>query len=198
MQKNVSIKTRLADYEKHIIEKTKSTITIEDQLNGKLIQRLPQDSDFINTISAQFFETVNYVCRQADLATMANVITAVALKKKRKAIIEGKIIPGIASMPLTKKVDDVLKRSKAIYQRIRITLRTTTKVQIASTSQGRLHTLEKYLHDTIRRLGNQLSQYITSIKQLSTVCAESNDDRLNHIQALEAARNKKTYDCEMQ
>jgi hypothetical protein len=129
---------------------------------------------------------------------MTNVVSAAAQQKKKNAIISEKIIPGVASVPISKRIDETLKLSKARHQRIQITLRTTKKIQNANAIQQRLPKQEEYLCNTIRIFGNQLSLYITSMELLIAICSETNEDRMNHIQAIEEARNKKNFDCDKQ
>lgn len=61
------IKNELKEFEQQIILRTKTTITEEDQQNGKLIQRLPADAQIINNMSIRFFEAINNVCQNTKL-----------------------------------------------------------------------------------------------------------------------------------
>jgi hypothetical protein len=47
-----------------------NTITPEEQDKGKLIQRTPADAEFINNISARFFETINDISRHAKFCSI--------------------------------------------------------------------------------------------------------------------------------
>ena len=107
----------------------RDTIDMEEQSHGKLIHRTPQDADFLNNISKHFFEVIFDVCRHADLARMVNILPRAAKKVMKKSVIEDKTIPGAAKLPITKHIDEAIKRSKNIHQRVQIILRTIVRIQ---------------------------------------------------------------------
>jgi len=65
---------------------------------------MPTDVEFINNISTSFFETINNICRHANLAKCVHVLPAAAIQTKKQAVKDEKIIPGIASLPITNKL----------------------------------------------------------------------------------------------
>jgi len=184
------IKKDLDNYENSIIDRTQAS-DIDDQTRGKLIERTPADAEFINDISKRFFDTIFDVCRHAKLARKVNVIPAAAIKNLKQAIISDKIIPGAATLPITKQLDDALKRSKHIIQRTQIILRTITRLQkgfSGSTDPGKN---KKSLIQALKLFQNQQPRFITSLHQVVTICEEIAYDRRAHIKAIETACNKK-------
>jgi hypothetical protein len=125
------------------------------------------------------------------LARKVNVIPAAAIKNLKQAIISDKIIPGAATLPVTKQLDDALKRSKHIIQRTQIILRTITRLQkgfSGSTDPGKN---KKSLIQALKLFQNQQPRFITSLHQVVTICEEIAYDRRAHIKAIETACNKK-------
>jgi hypothetical protein len=60
---------------------------------------------------------------------MVNILPRAAKKVIEKSVIEDKTIPVAAKLPFTKKIDEAIKRSKNIHQRVQIILRTIVRNQ---------------------------------------------------------------------
>jgi hypothetical protein len=106
----------LEQFEKQIIDRTKNSITLEEQHNGKLIQRISVDAQIISVMSIKFFDIIYDSCREAKMTSKVAIVPAAVYQAKRHAISTGKIIPGIASLPISKQLDDSLKRAKKLRQ----------------------------------------------------------------------------------
>jgi len=88
----------LEQFEKQIIDRTKNSITLEEQQNGILIQRRPIDAQIICNMSIKFFNIIYDICREAKITSKVPIIPAAVYHAKRHAISTGNIIPGIASL----------------------------------------------------------------------------------------------------
>jgi hypothetical protein len=190
------IKQQLEDYEKNIIERTRDTIDMEEQSHGKLIHRTPQDADFLNNISEHFFEVIFDVCRHADLARMVNILPRAAKKVMKKLVIEDKTIPGAAKLPSTKQIDEAIKRSKNIHQRVQIILRTIVRIQKGPTHYKESDKCKKSLAKAVQIFIDQQPRFLTSIQKTISMCEEITTDRIAHIDAIENARNRPIYDAD--
>jgi hypothetical protein len=51
---------------------------------------------------------------------MAPVIKDAGMFEKRRDIIQENIIPGVTSIPISKQIDETIKRSKSTFQRLKI------------------------------------------------------------------------------
>jgi len=92
------------------------------------------------------------------LARKVNVIPAAAKRNLKQALISDKIIPGAETLPITKQLDDALKRSKHIIQRTQFILPTITrlqKVSSGSTDPGKKNPL--YRRSNYSRISNHVS-----------------------------------------
>jgi len=189
-----TVKNQLESLENEIINRTKQDISPEDQIHGKLIQRIPLDAQRLNDASHRFFEIIYDICRHARLSRRVPIINNMANQTKRQDIISEKIIPGIAAIPITKCLDDTQKRARRMLQRILITLHLIIKYQrLPHNNNGKQKT---YLHlqKAIKRMINCHSLFINSLMKTHQICSEITEDRANHIQAIEHARHKKFFD----
>jgi len=118
------LKDQLQNLEQETIARTKSSISTTEQAAGKLIQRLPSDAQMINDTSTSFFTIIIEICREAYLAGKVTILPAASIKAKSKAIITEKLLPGVASVAISKQLEDAAKRAKIIYQCIQILLHT--------------------------------------------------------------------------
>ena len=114
---------QLQNLESDIIAHTKLCITPQEQLEGKLISHTAQDAAVLNDVSSKFFTLLNDITREADLAKKVSVIPSVSINNKKKDVISGKLIPGIASVPIAKQLDDTVKRSRHMKHRINLLLK---------------------------------------------------------------------------
>jgi len=185
---------QLCKLEATITDRTKSSVTIEEQIKGTLIQRLPQDTQLLNDTSARFFDIIRDICRLANLTSKINIVPAAATNALRKTVASEKLMPGIASVPVTKQLDDSLKRTRMMYQRIRISVCTVTRLQRAANQPHQQSALHKTLNSSIRKLVLQQPRFNTSISTLCHICEETETECANHIAAIEHARNKRIYD----
>jgi hypothetical protein len=188
------IQQQLQNFELEIIDRTKSSITPHDQASGRLIQRTSSDAIFLNDMSSKFFEVINDVCRQAKLANQVYTIKAAAVMSKKKAIVEGKIIPGIASFPLTKQLDDALKRARAIHQRILLICRDISRIQRTKNFPQQRCTSKKRVIRAVIRFNRHQHELLTSMRKVISLCNEVAEERSHHIETIEKARNRKCFD----
>jgi len=113
----------LEQFEKQIIDRTKNSITLEEQHNGKLMQRMPVDAQIISDMSIKFFDIIYDICREAKITSKVAIVPAAVYQAKQHAISTEKILPGIASLPISKQLDDSLKRTKSLRQQEQILLK---------------------------------------------------------------------------
>jgi len=180
-QRIMEIKKDLENLEMDIINRTRLTITPEDQAAGKLITRHPKDARRLNDASSEFFKLIQDVCRAVDLTAMVPIVPAASLHKQRQAIRKEKILPGIASIPLTRQLDDTYKRAKKIYQRLRILINNIITNQRMQ-RQGKPKTnIRKQLKTCARRFCNQQTPFQESIQKMLHVCQDVADDQSSHI-----------------
>jgi hypothetical protein len=199
MERIENIHNKLCNFEHKIIERTKVNITREDQNRGKLINRLPSDAQFINEISAQF-DVIQDVCHRAKLARSVHVISAAAQRSRKKSITTEKLMPGIASVPITIQIDDAYKRAKNMHQRMQILSRAVNNLSKAQTGHRNYQYAKKSIDKTLKKVRMLQQPNKTSLDKVCSIYHEIAEDRLAHIQAIEHARNKKIYDqaCEYQ
>jgi hypothetical protein len=127
---------------------------------------------------------------------MVNILPRAAKKVIEKSVIEDKTIPVAAKLPFTKKIDEAIKRSKNIHQRVQIILRTIVRNQ-----KGPIHFKEsdkckKSLAKAVRIFINQQLRFLTSIQKTINMCEEITTNRIAHIDAIENARNRPIYDAD--
>lgn len=77
-------------FQKDIIERTKSLITVDEQLNGKLIQQTALDAEQLNTLSNHFFSILQQICRDANLSTHTPIVQSSNLEAKRNKVARKK------------------------------------------------------------------------------------------------------------
>jgi hypothetical protein len=100
-----------------------ASISIEEQQGGKLIQRSTRDVDSINRASNQFFSLLYKICHEVDLAFKVLTVPSNSHKRMRKDVTSEKVMPGIASIAITRQIDDTAKRARSIIQRTNILLK---------------------------------------------------------------------------
>jgi len=89
-----------------------------------LILRSIEDAEIMNRSSSQFFTLVNDVCWKVNLASNVPVVSSHSYTIKKKDVISEKVMPGVASIAITKQIDDAAKRARSALQRIRILIKT--------------------------------------------------------------------------
>lgn len=129
---------------------------------------------------------------------MANKIPATSVKKKHKDFINERNMLSTTAFAISRKLDDVVKRSRSTRQRILILLKSIMNTQskhrwtdnlcnITSSSSRRIaHNRKKLFH--LQDLFRQ------SVQQAIDICIQVREERENHIKAIEVARNKTIYD----
>jgi hypothetical protein len=188
-----TIEKSLKKLEEDIITRTKASITMEEQLQGKLIQRYPLDAENINRASHEFFTIINDICRDANLARRVPIVQRASVLKARKKLASETIMPGITSIAIAKHLDQAMKRSRSIYQRSILlydVIKRLTKIKVMSTPRKEKDTMKRYA----KRLFNQKTLFTRDIQLVISTCHEVGEDRENHIIAIETARGKKIFD----
>ncbi len=94
----------------------------------------------------------------------------------KKAIINERIIPGATSIPIATKIDDALKRSKNMHQRIQITLRAITRLKKNEYIWQQFQPQESHFFNTLKKLSTQQSRFIASLQPLIVICEETYED----------------------
>jgi hypothetical protein len=75
--------------ENDMIAQTKLSITRDDQIAGKLIQKIIHDATIVNDASNQFFTLFNDICCKAGLVTKVSIIPSSSFNAKRADIATG-------------------------------------------------------------------------------------------------------------
>jgi hypothetical protein len=125
---------------------------------------------------------------------MGTTLPVAAINEKKQAIISGKIIPGIAAVPISKQLDDTLKRARTMYPRVQIVLQNIIKQQKLHQDSNEWSYLIKKIMNGTRCFQNQQRSFSKSIRKTVTVCQEVAEDRKKHIKAIELSRAKRIYD----
>jgi hypothetical protein len=189
-----NIHQQLITFEQTIINRTVNTITKEDQDKGVLVERMPTDVEFINNTSTFFFETINNICRHANLAKRVHVLPAAAIQTKKQAVKDEKIIQGIASLPITKQIEDAVMRAKIMYQRIKIIQHASIKLQ-RTQHRSRGHWIStKFITKAVKKFLVHHQQFSQLLKNVTSLCIEIDNEQVSNIQAIESARGKRMYD----
>ncbi len=102
--------------ENTVLDRTKNNITLNKQNDGKLVQRFLSDSHMLNEASTQFFDIILQVCRLAGLCKKVPIINNKINHTKAKDISSGKIIPGVAALPISQSLDEAHKHARSLYQ----------------------------------------------------------------------------------
>jgi hypothetical protein len=188
----------LQKVEADIIQRTIEFISGEDQQNGILIHRYIQDVNIINNTSDLFFLLVKDICREVGLAKMVPVIPSQAMHAKKQQIISEKIVPGVASLAITKQIDDTAKRARNILQRINILIHSINDKHGRGCYNKKIRMQTAIWAEKIKlyvqRFRKQQELFIDSMLKMVSICSEVNNERLNHITATEEKRNKLIYD----
>jgi len=87
------------------------------------MQRMPVDAQIISDMSIKFFDIIYDICREAKITSKVAIVPAAVYQAKQHAISTEKILPGIASLPISKQLDDSLKRTKSLRQQEQILLK---------------------------------------------------------------------------
>jgi hypothetical protein len=77
-----NIRDTLIRLEKITILRTKETISMEDQISGKLVHRMPEDALTLNDASAKFFTLINEICSKAHLVSVVPIVPNIKSQKK--------------------------------------------------------------------------------------------------------------------
>jgi hypothetical protein len=188
-----TIKKSLKKLEEDIITRTKASITMEEQLQGKLIQRYPMDAKSINRASHEFFTIINDICRDANLARRVPIVQQASVLKARKKLANETIMPGITLMAIAKHIDQAIKRSRSIYQRT-ILLHNVIKRLLRTKATSKPYKEKDTMIKYAKKLFNQETLFTKDIQLAISTCREVAEDRVNHIVAIETARGKKIFD----
>jgi len=87
-----------------------------------------------------------------------------------------------------------IKEPRVYNQRIQITLQSITRYQRATTHHVDRTTTALRMVRSIKRLIKQQDMLQKSLEKTTSLCFNIAEDRNKHIQAIEAARQKKIYD----
>jgi len=151
----MQIKIQLEDLEANVINRTKASITMGEQIAGKLISRSAREAQKINEASLAFFTLINEICRKVGLAKKVNVVPMGNINSKRTAAAKENNMISTMSFALSKQLDDTYKRSKLICQRVGIMLRTFLNIQ--SRIRNR-RTCSKQLTRHVRKANRNLNK----------------------------------------
>ncbi len=194
------IHNRLEELETEIIALTKLHISKHEQDDGKLITRTPEHAKILNESSLAFFTLINDICRKVGLSSTTRVISSHLTDSKKQKLSTEKYMLTNTSFAVAKQLDDALKRAKSTSQRIAITKKSIISSRIRHQAQ---YTTSKSANGkkwrilrNIRKLAQQQTLLHESINQTIAICTELSQERLNHITAIEHARNKKLYDID--
>eukprot|EP00590_Aulacoseira_subarctica_P002603 CAMPEP_0172431060 /NCGR_PEP_ID=MMETSP1064-20121228/57072_1 /TAXON_ID=202472 /ORGANISM="Aulacoseira subarctica , Strain CCAP 1002/5" /LENGTH=388 /DNA_ID=CAMNT_0013177531 /DNA_START=30 /DNA_END=1192 /DNA_ORIENTATION=- len=193
------IENNCITFEKEIIERTKATITVEDQANGKLLKRTQCDAERLNNLSSQFFSLIYGICREANLSSMVPIVRASSMNSKRRQVASEKIMPGIASFAISKCLDQAIKRCRRICQRSAM-LSKATRIILSSKILGQATKEKRRVFQCAKRLIRQREEFYVTIHSLIEICHQIATDRKNQIIAIEQARGQRIFDkhCEFQ
>jgi hypothetical protein len=125
----MQIKIQLEDLEADVINRTKTSIAMGEQIAGKLISRSAREAQKINEASLAFFTLINEICGKVGLAKKVNVVPMGNINSKKTAAAKENNMISTTSFALSKQLDDTYKKSKLIYQRVGIMLRTSLNIQ---------------------------------------------------------------------
>lgn len=194
MHRLEDIRSKLEQCELDVIERTKRLITPEDQANGKLIPRTPEDAALINETSAAFFTLLNDICREANLASMVRVLKPPPGAINKRDIASEKIIPGICSIAISRQIDDSIKRNRSILQRLGILINDITAQQRETSLNELRKKATNKLIKSLKRFLRQQKPFLESIAATNLICQQIQEDRRNHIASISRARNKVIFD----
>ena len=106
-------------------------------------------------------------------------------------------MPGITSIAITKQIDDTTKRARSILQRTNILLKSLIGARFRNSDRKNKKLKSTLWTENIlintSRLKNQQEMFIESMTSTSVTCLQIREERLNHIIAIETARNKRLY-----
>ena len=117
------LSTQLKAHEIVVVQRTKNEITLDDQVAGKLIQRTALDADWLNSYSSEFF-ILNDICWAVDLASKVTILPSASTAAKKSLINQGKLIP------LSKHLDEAVKRSCSAMQRLQLLIKALTRPEV--------------------------------------------------------------------
>jgi hypothetical protein len=125
---------------------------------------------------------------------MAPVIKDAGMLEKRRDIIQENIIPGVASIPISKQIDETIKRSKSTFQRLKILNLCMQRYLKGQHWRVNRNLTKEYVSKILHRFKKQQERLVDSIFKMIDICGEIMKYRKKHIEALENDRNKKNYD----
>ena len=181
----------------NIQSRTQQEITIATQHKGKLIQKTKQDTENFWNASKEFFQIITDILRDAGLAKTVPILPTTTKAKLKKDVAAQKIIPGITSLPVAKHLDEAAKRTNILLQRIKIikiclqrsNRKTTTKHEKDDPNTG-----SQQLQKQLKKLQLQQEQWMEAVTQAISILNEIQQDRKNHISAIENKRGKTIFD----
>jgi hypothetical protein len=189
-----SVKRDLEAFQRDIIHRTKTFITMQEQIDGKLVQRTQSDAQRLNQASTQFFDIIYAICRQVGLHKLVPMVNNAINHKQRRDIATGKLIPDTAVVPVLKSLNESLKRTVIIFQRMQIAHSRIRAYQRVVTKKQNTLKETRRIEKAIERILNQQPLLLTSIRKTCNLCEEIVEDRMNHIQAIQHTRRKTLYD----
>ena len=109
-------------------------------------------------------------------------------------------MPGVSSIAIAKQLEDASKRSRSIRQRVCLLLKAIRGLQILNQHQDRpTLRVKKWvnnIHINMRRLTKQREAFFDSVNATISICTSVNEERKNHIAAIEISRNRKIFDTD--
>jgi len=121
---------------------------------------------------------------------MAPVIRDAGMLEKRRDIIQENIIPGVASIPISKQIDETIIRSKSTFQRLKILNLCIQRYLKGKHRRVNRNLTKEYVSKILHCFKKQQERLVDSIFKMIDICGEIMEDRKNHIKALETARMK--------
>jgi L-rhamnose mutarotase len=130
---------------------------------------------------------------------MANKIPSTSVKKKHKDVINERNMLSTTAFAISRKLDDVVKRSRSTRQRILILLKSIMNTQSKHRCTDNLCNItssnSRHIAHNQKKLFNlQDLLFRQSVQQAIDICIQVREERENHIKAIEVARNKTIYD----
>jgi len=198
--KIASIRNQLEQLQQEVINRTRTNISEDDQAMGKLIERTPEDARIINDASEAFFTLIQNICRQAGLAKKTYIIPLVRIKSKQDDIEKENIMVSTSSIAMSKQLEEFLYRTKNLCQQIGSLKRSILQTQRrnretkADTKKLKLQSHIKRIKRHRNKIENQDTALNTSLADVVKIWIEIEEERENHILAIETSRNKQIYD----
>ncbi len=177
----------------NIVGRTKNSITIEEQKQGKLITRTNDDAKTLNDASMEFFSIIYDICRKAELSYKAYSTKMNTANRNQEKIASEKIMLTATSYALSKQLDETAKRARSIFKCL-WQAQNQNHYDISKSKRAKI-SYKKITHQN-KRLQKQDNLLQEAIANTLAICIETQDERQNHIEAIKAARNQKMYNVD--